>query len=400
MSLPLEGVKVLDLSRMAPGPFCTMVLGDLGADVLRVEEFTLTGRRAEAKGAEQWAYWLNRTDKDAAFDSIGRNKRSIGLNLKNQSAREIFYRLAEDADVLIEEYRPGVVKRLGIDYETIKVVNPAIIYLSMTGYGQTGPYRNAVGHDLNYISVAGAQDIIGTEEGDHVIPWNILGDYGGGGAMAAVAVLAGLVGRSATGRGRYIDVAMTDGVVYLMAFLFDHYFKNGSFPAMGKGWLNGGDPRYGIYQTRDDKYISISSQDPWFYKNLCQATGLEHLADYWRMGQEDEMVRQELRRVFRTRDRDEWLKILASADTSVSKVNAIEDVEHDPQIKAREMIVELDHPSVGSVKQVGVPFKMDGESLQPRRFSPLNGENTEEVLESLGYAKDQIGRLRSEGAIN
>ena len=399
MGLPLEGIKVLDLSRMAPGPFCTMVLADLGADVLKVEEVGLSGRRAAVKGAEKGAGWLNRTEKDCAYDAMGRNKRSISLNLKNDAAREIFYKLAKTADVIVEEFRPGVVKRLGVDYETIKKINPEIIYLSVTGYGQTGPYRSMVGHDLNYISLAGAQGTIGTPNGDHAIPWNLIADFAGGGLTAAVAVLSALVGRQATGKGSYVDVAMADGVVYLMASMFEDYYKTGVIPDRGKGRLDGGDPRYSIYRTRDDKYIAISSLEPWFYQGLCQAMGLEHLSEFDAFGQQDRRVREELEKAFRTRTRDEWFEILSRVDTCVGKVYSLDEVASDPQVQAREMIIDLQHPTAGKVRQVGVPFKFEGEAPGLRRFAPLNGENTEEVLESLGYSLEQVEKLKEEGAV-
>ena len=173
---------------------------------------------------------------------MARGKRSIALNLKNEDARQVLYKLVKDADVFVEEFRPGVVKRLGVDYETISGINPGIVYLSVTGYGQTGPYRSMVGHDINYTSTAGAQGAIGSASGEHAIPWNLLGDFAGGGLTAAVAVLAALVEKKATGRGRYVDVAMTDGVIYLMATMFEDYFKTGGVPVLGRSRLAGGDP--------------------------------------------------------------------------------------------------------------------------------------------------------------
>ncbi|MFQ5934157.1 MAG: CaiB/BaiF CoA transferase family protein [Dehalococcoidia bacterium] len=399
MAPPLEGIKVLDLSRMAPGPFCTMVLGDLGADVLKVEEVGLSGRRASVKRAEKGAVWLNRSERDAAFDAMGRNKRSIALNLKNQAAREIFYKLAKSSDVLIEEFRPGVVKRLGVDYETIKDKNPQIIYCSITGYGQNGPYKDMVGHDLNYTSMAGAQGLIGTVDGKHAIPWNLLADYAGGGLTAAIAVLAALVSRQATGQGRYVDVAMTDGVIYLLAQNYSSYFQNGSSAKLGKGSLAGGDPRYNIYRTRDDKFICIASLEPWFYETLCKVMGLEHLAPLNEMGQEDERVGSALAEAFLTKTRDEWFDILSQEDTCVGKVYSLDEVAADPQVSGRNMIVEVDHPSLGKVKQVGVPFKYSDSSLGLRSFAPLHGQSTQEILEGLGYSAEKIQRLQREGVI-
>ena len=399
MTLPLEGVKVLDLTRMAPGPFCTMVLGDLGADVLKVEEVGLTGRRAAVPGALEGAGWLNRTERDAAFDAMGRNKRSIALNLKDDKAREIFYKLAKATDVLIEEFRPGVVKRLGVDYDTIKEINPSVIYCSVTGYGQTGPYKDMVGHDLNYTSTAGAQGAIGTADGQHAIPWNLLADYAGGGLTTAVAVLGALVHRHATGEGKYVDVAMTDGVVYLMASMYSEALQNGTKLELGKGDLAGGDPRYSVYKTKDDKFISIASLEPWFYQTLCQVMGLEELEPFISAGQEDDRVREAFEKAFKTKRRDEWFEILGQEDTCVGPVYSLDEVPSDPQVKAREMVVELDHPSIGKVQQVGVPFKYAGESLTPRNFSPMHGQHTLDVLVDLGYTGEEIEALRESGAV-
>ena len=399
MALPLEGIKVLDLSRMAPGPYCTMILADLGADVLRIEEVGLSGRRAAVQDAEKGAFWLNRSEEDSAYDAMGRNKRSIALNLKNQEAREIFYKLARTADVVVEEFRPGVVKRLGVEYETIKKINPRIVYCSVTGYGQTGPYRDMVGHDLNYISIAGAQGMIGTPNGTHAIPWNLLADYAGGGMVAAIAVLAALTARQATGEGRYVEVAMADGVVYLMAQLLSDYFQSGIVPQMGKGRLDGGDPRYSIYRTKDDKYIAIASLEPWFYEELCKAMGLEHLTPFKSMGQEDAKVQLELEEAFLSRTRDEWFHVLSQVDSCVGKVYSLDEVASDPQLIHRKMVMEVEHPSVGRARQVGIPFKFDGDSLGLRSFAPLHGQHTQEVLEELGYTPDQVGQLREQGAV-
>lgn len=399
MSLPLDGIKVIDLSRMAPGPFCTMALSDLGADVLKVEEFALSGRRAEVKGAMAGAGWLNRSEEENAYAPMSRGKRSIGLNLKSEEARGVLYKLVKDADVFVEEFRPGVVKRLGVDYETISGINPGIVYLSVTGYGQTGPYRSMVGHDINYTSTAGAQGAIGSTGGEHAIPWNLLGDFAGGGLTAAIAVLAALVDRRATGRGRYVDVAMTDGVMYVMATMFEDYFKTGNVPTLGQSRLAGGDPRYSIYRTRDDKFISIASLEPWFYVALCEAMGLEELADHYEFGMEDVQVKAQLAEAFLTRTRDEWFDVLSEVDTCVGRVYAIDEVSTDPQVQAREMVVEMEHPSLGTVRQVGIPFKFAGEKMRPRGFGPSIGEHTEEVLGAVGYTTEEIDSLRASGAV-
>ncbi|MDP2945850.1 MAG: CoA transferase, partial [bacterium] len=212
MAPPLQGIKVLDLSRLGPGPYCTMILADLGADVLKIEEPPPTAGRRTGK-------FDPRVQKETLATSLahGRNKRSLVLNLKSEAGREIFLKLSRDADVVMDEYRPGVLKRLGVDYETASKLNPRIIYCSITGYGQDGPYRDKVGHDINYISIAGALGMIGDSEGRPVIPLNLLADYAGGSLNAVIGILAALQARQRTGRGQFVDVAMTDGVVSLLA---------------------------------------------------------------------------------------------------------------------------------------------------------------------------------------
>ena len=207
METALKGIKVVDLSRMAPGPFCTMALGDLGAEVIRVEE-PGGGRMARERGAGAEQAEVRRR---AAFNALNRNKRSIALNLKHQDAQGVLHRLVEDADVFVEGFRPGVVSRLGCDYETLAEINRKLVYCSLSGYGQDGPYSDLVGHDINYISVGGALGVIGASEGPPIIPYNIIADYAGGGFHAAMAILAALMARQHTGRGQYVDIAMSDG---------------------------------------------------------------------------------------------------------------------------------------------------------------------------------------------
>src|SRR3990172_3917886 len=215
--MPLEGIRVLDLTRLAPGPFCTMLLGDLGADVIVVEEAPGAGRRFD----------IGMSERAQAYNALGRNKRSIGLNLKDQRARDVVYRLADSAGGGLEGFRPGVVKRLGVDYETISKRNPRIVYCALSGYGQTGPYAGLVGHDINYISVGGALSTIGWPGTPPAIPLNLLADFAGGGLYAAFAILAAIIARQTTGRGQCIDMAMSDGVTSLMASTASQYFSSG-----------------------------------------------------------------------------------------------------------------------------------------------------------------------------
>ncbi|MGH8011303.1 MAG: CaiB/BaiF CoA transferase family protein, partial [Candidatus Binataceae bacterium] len=209
---PLSGVKILDLTKLAPGPHCTMILGDLGADIIKIEEpGAPAGRRAEQAQAAGGA--RAPSGRAQPTNALARNKRSIGLNLKSGPGREVFLRLAQRADVVVEEFRPGVAKRLGIGWDVLSVRNPRLIYCAVTGFGQNGPYRDLVGHDLNYIATAGALSMIGRKDQLPTIPLNLLADYAGGGMHAAIGVLAALFARTHTGRGQYVDIAMLDGVM-------------------------------------------------------------------------------------------------------------------------------------------------------------------------------------------
>jgi len=263
--MALEGIRVLDLTRLAPGPFCTMLLADMGADVIVVEEAPGAGRRFD----------IGTSERALAFNALGRNKRSIGLNLKDERAREVFYRLADGADVVLEGFRPGVVKRLGVDYETISRLNPRIVYCSLSGYGQTGPYASLVGHDINYISLGGALGMIGWPGQPPTIPLNVIADFAGGGLYAAFAILVAVIARGKTGRGQYVDMAMSDGVTSLLAMVVGQYFGSDHVLRPGQELLNGASPGYNVYETSDGRWLSIGCLEPWFWQELCQALGCE-----------------------------------------------------------------------------------------------------------------------------
>ena len=272
--LPLEGIKILDLSRHIPGPYCTLILGDLGAEVLRVESFEPVGFHfAEIKGEKSPAYY-------AARNPFERNKKSIMLNLKAEEARQIFYKLVEKSDVILEGFRPGVVKRLGIDYETISKLNPRIIYCSLSGYGQDGPYSALPGHDPNQIAIGGALSLIGPRDGSPEFPSNLLADYAGGGLQAAIGILAALLARQKTGEGQYLDVAMLDGVVSLLILEAFQYFTTSKVPRRGATLTTGLYPFYQVYQTKDAGYITVDAFEPHFWRNLCKALGCEEFIPY------------------------------------------------------------------------------------------------------------------------
>jgi len=396
--LALEGIKVIDLTRLAPGPYCTMILADLGADVIKVEEPGLpTGRRAEQAGQAPEMNLL--MDQGSPFNVLNRNKRSIGLNLKHEDAREAFYKLAETADVVVEEFRPGVSKRLGIDYQTLSGINPRIIYCAITGYGQDGPYRDMAGHDINYIATAGALGAIGGKDGKPAIPLNLLGDFAGGGMQGAIGILAALMARERTSRGQFVDIAMTDGVVSLLSSALSGYFLTGEVPERGATLLSGGLPQYNTYRCGDGKYLSLGSLEPWFFANLCRAVGREDLIPHaWDESRHQEIF-DHLTGVFHTKSRDEWVDILRQTDICVAPVYQFDEVERDPHLIHRRMIVEVEHPEVGKVKQTGISIKLSETPGRIRRPPPGKCQHTDEVLRGLGYTVAEIERLRMEGAV-
>lgn len=395
---PLTGIKLIDLTKLAPGPHCTMILGDLGADIIKVEEpGPPSGRRAEQAGA---AGKVPRPSTGIGpFNALGRNKRSIGLNLKSGPGREVFLRLAQRADVVVEEFRPGVAKRLGIDYETLSARNPRLVYCAVTGFGQTGPYHNYVGHDLNYIAQAGALSMIGRKDQPPTIPQNLLADYAGGGLHAAIGVLAALLARHQTGRGQYVDIAMLDGTMLLIAQAISNHFGKGWIPRRGATTLDGSAPWYNLYLTKDDKYITIGSVEPWFYANLCRALGAEeYLQDEYNSARYDE-IKARFTEIFRTKTRDEWFEVLTKADICVGRMLTLDELEHDPQIRARNMVVEVEAPTGEKIRQVGISVKLSDTPGSIRSLAPKLGQHTDEIMADLGYGERDIERWRAEGAI-
>jgi crotonobetainyl-CoA:carnitine CoA-transferase CaiB-like acyl-CoA transferase len=402
MPMPLEGITVLDLTRLAPGPYCTMILADLGAEVIKIEEpGPPTGRRAEqASGLPTAASARYGIDRHAPHWALNRNKKTIGLNLKHDEARQLFYQLAERADVVVEEFRPGVAQRLGIDYATLRQRNPRLIYCAVTGYGQSGPYRGLAGHDINYIAMAGCLGMIGEHGRPPVIPHNLIADFAGGGLQAAIGVLAALIARQHTGRGQFVDVAMTDGVYSLLVSHLSTYFATGTVPRRGDSMLDGGAHYYNVYATKDGKWLSIGAIEPWFYANLCKAIGREDLLPCQVAEPEQrEALQQSLRETFKSRTRDEWFDILTRQDICVGKVYDLDETEHDPHLRAREMIVEVDDPVAGKVKQVGIPIKLSETPGRLRFLAAPLGTHTDELLTALGHSPQKIAELRAAGAI-
>ncbi len=389
--LALQGIKVLDLAWVGPGPFCATILGDLGADVIKIHE-----PNPELRGGLV-RYAL---PDIPTFPGL-RNCRIMGLDLKSKEGRAVFCELARTADVVIESYRPGVMKRLGIDYVGIRKVNPRIVYASMTSYGQDGPYRDLPGHDINYISMGGLLGLTGESGGAPVIPGALIADLAAGGMTAAIGILGALMGRERAGRGQFVDVSMTDGVVALMSMWINPYLSYGIGYKRGETTFTGHYPWYNVYETKDGKYISVGAFEPWFYANLCRLLGREDFVeDQFAEGKKREEIVRYFKKTFLTKNRDEWVDILRQKDTCVAPVYSVEELVSDPQLLARGIISETPHPVLGSVRQVGSMLKMSDSQFGVRNWSTRFGQHTEEILKEVGYNASRIKSLRKEGVIS
>jgi len=388
--MALDDIRVLDLSRLAPGPFCTMLLGDLGADVLLIEP-PPDSRAGQAPGNGQ---------SSNAYNALGRNKRSIILNLRDESARGIFYKLVETADVVLEGFRPGVVQRLGVDYETLREKNPRIVYCSLSGYGQTGPYSKLVGHDINYISVGGALGMIGWPGQPPAIPMNIIADFAGGGLHAAYAILAALHARDRLGHGQFVDIAMSDGVLYLLAMAVSGYYASGGrVPEAGATMLNGSLPSYNVYECSDGGWISIGSLEQHFWANLCRVMGREDFIPHQFDAEKREEIAAHFREQFKSKKRDEWFTVLQETDICAAPIYGLGEALEDPHNLARGMVIDVDHPDAGRVKQVGIGTKLSDTPGSVRVLAPAPGQHTDDVLSTLGYPADEIASLREAGTV-
>jgi len=394
----LDGIKILELARVAPGEFCTMMLADMGAEVLKIETPPSDGEPEPQDDKRR-----------AAYTFVNRNKRSIALNLKAPEGQAVFKRLAATADVIVEGFRPGVMKRLGGDYETIRKINPRIIYCSLSGFGQDGPYMSYPAHDLNYLSLAGLLGLIGEPDRKPAIPLNIIADYGGASLHGALGILLALFARERTGKGQHVDISYLDTTLSLLAATpnLRFFFSDGLIPRRGGGFLGGSYPYYAVYETKDGKLLTIGCTEPWLWENFCKAIGRPEFAKYARKpdqfvrvaNAEEVRAREEIEAIIRTRTRDEWFDFLVKHDVCVGKVYGAEEMVEDPQVQHRQMVVETEHPEVGKVKQFGIAIKLSETPGLVRRAAPYGGEHTDEVLRGLGMTPQEIQALREKKVV-
>ena len=313
----------------------------------------------------------------------------------------VFYRLVKKADVLVEGFRPGVMKRLRADYDTLKRINPRLIYCSVSGYGSEGPYAQIPGHDSCYLGIAGALSMIGLRDGSPCNPSNYIGDMGGAALHGLVGILIALLAREKTEQGQFVDIAYTDSVISLMEYDVLSYFFTGKVPRRGKTFMTGLMAWSNIYRCKDGEYFVLACGEFQFWENLCKAIGREDLISYYGAPpQEQDHGIRELAKIFLTKDRNEWWDFLKDKDTCVAPVNNINEALEDPQVLHRKMVLEMEHPNLGMLKQIGFPVKLSETPAQIRSIGKIIGSDTKTIMEELGYSREEIQRLGQKGAIS
>jgi alpha-methylacyl-CoA racemase len=389
----LDGIKILEVVRVPPAEMPAMMLADMGAEVLKIES-----PEPDRPTGDEWT-------RRAVHSFTNRNKRSMTLNMKAPEGQAIFRKLAATADVLVEGFRPGVMKRLGADYDTLKALNPRLVYCSLSGFGQDGPYKSYPAHDMNYLSLAGVLGLIGDAGSKKpVIPLNLVADYAGASLHGALGIVLALFARERTGRGQHVDVSYLDTTVSLLAATpnMRFFFSDGISPKRGEGFLGGSYPYYAIYETKDDKLLTIGCTEPWLWDNFCKAIGRPDLKAFARKPDQfvraaddkEEAARREIESIIRTKNRDEWYELLVKADVCVGKVYDVDEMVKDPQINHRQMIVDIEHPTQGRVKQFGIAIKLSDTPGTIRSASPLSGEHTDDILKDLGMTAAEVAGLR------
>ena len=396
MKGPLDGVKIIDLSLLLPGPLCSMHLGDMGADVIKVEN---------PRAADMTRYMGSKieNDKDSAtgyYLSVNRNKKAVTINLKRPEGKQVLFKLLEDADILLEGFRPDTLNQMGIGYDQLKEKFPRLIYCAISGYGAGGPYEKLAGHDGNYISYSGLLGITGEAGGPPVLPGFQVADIGGGTLVALSSILAALFAREKTGKGQFLDVSMMDGAFSFLSLHAGEYLASRENPERGKMNLSGGLPNYHVYECKDGKYIMLGSLEERFFRSFLRAIDREDiLKDFKLEAGYLEKLKPVIKSIFLERDRDDWKELFMNPDTCLSPVHDSAEAFNDPQLKAREMVVEVEHPRLGVITMIGSPFKFSETPVTYRHYPPGHSEHTDEILKQHGYTAEELEELRKKRAI-
>ena len=383
---PLTGLKVLDFSTLLPGPYATQMLADMGAEVLRVEA---PGRYDMMRDVEPKI-----NGASYAHGSVNRNKRSLALDLKHPEAGNIIRKLLADYDIVVEQFRPGVMKRLGLDYDSLAATNPRLIYCSITGYGQTGPLKDRAGHDINYLSLAGLASFSGRKETGPVLSGTQIADVGGGSHHAVMGILAAVIQRHTSGKGQYIDISMSDAALAMTTMFGASYLGGGAVPELSSEMLNGG-WFYDYYRTADNRYLSVGSLEPQFSKAFFEAIGKPEWQPRTANPDYDNQMslKADIQSVLLQKTLAEWIPVFAAIDACVEPVlNMAEATELD-HFQARDMVVTTNAPDGTEIKQLGCPIKFSASSLSIKSIGARLGEHSREVLAQYGYTESDINAL-------
>ncbi len=382
----LAGIKVLDLASVGPAARCSRMLADYGAEVIKVGP---TAKHGQAQIQPPYFSY-----------GAGRGWQKMQINLKEQAGKDTFLRLSKTADVVIESFRPGVAARIGVGYEAVRAVNPGIVYCSVSGYGQDGPYKNWAGHDINYLALGGLLGCQGKrEDGGPAIPGATVADSAGGGMQAVIAILAALLKKQTTGEGAWLDVSIADGVLSLTSLNIEQYLATGEEPKAGNTLLTGRYACYDVYECADGKWISVGAIENVFYRNLCRLLDCEALGDFQMDDAKQAEIRAAFAQAFQRKTRDVWVAELAPNDTCTAPVYGIAELVDDPQLLARHVFCEAEHEKRGVFRQVG-PVLAGGNRLQPRlAVADRSTTQTDGILQSAGFEANEIAKLRSEGIV-
>ncbi|HZW55386.1 MAG TPA: CoA transferase [Nitrososphaerales archaeon] len=388
----LEGIKIVDLTEYLSGPYCTMMLADLGADVIKIEE---PGR---GDGSRQWGPpFLG--GESAYFLSVNRNKRSLALNLKSEQGREVLTKLVSESDVLIENFRPGIAETLGIDYEELRKTNPGLIYCSISGFGQEGPYRNRPSYDIVGQAMSGLMSITGEKDGGPVKVGIAIADICAG-MFATIGILAALTARNTTGVGQRIDISLLDGLVSWLSHQAGYYFATAKNPER-LGTAHPTIAPYQAFRASDGFYFVLAVGNDSIWARFCNAVGIDALASDSRFVKNSDRVKNReqlvsmLENLFSKKTRAEWLEIINAGGVPCAPILTLSQVFQDPQVLFRQMVEEVSHMKAGKIRVVASPVKMSDSPFSVRFPPPLLGESTEEILSSLGYSTEQIKKFKN-----